>query len=115
MVMVAGMVEQPTLGKSAEERRDRWRELSRILEKVGRVGLRGISADELIDLGRLYRRAAADLARARTAGLDPREIQFLNALVGRAYGYVYTSQTRGFASIVTFFTREFPQTVRRCF
>jgi uncharacterized membrane protein SpoIIM required for sporulation len=109
------MMGQPILNKTAEERRERWRELSRILEKVGRVGLRGISSDELIDLGRLYRRAAADLARARTAGLDPREIQFLNALVGRAYGYVYTSETRGISSVKTFFTREFPQAFRRCF
>src|SRR5207247_1924666 len=49
-----------------------------------------------------------------TAGLDPREIQFLNALVGRAYGYVYTSETRGISSVRTFFMREFPQSVRRC-
>jgi uncharacterized membrane protein SpoIIM required for sporulation len=106
-------METQTRNLAAEERRRQWQELTRILDKVGRVGLRGIDADELIDLGRLYRRAAADLARSRTAGLDPREIEYLNALVGRAYGHVYTADTRGFASVKTFFAREFPQSVRR--
>jgi uncharacterized membrane protein SpoIIM required for sporulation len=107
------MMETSTQSRAAEERRRQWQELARILDKVGRVGLRGISADELVDLGRLYRRAAADLARARTAGLDRREIDYLNALVGRAYGYVYTAETRGISSVKSFFAREFPQSVRR--
>jgi uncharacterized membrane protein SpoIIM required for sporulation len=96
-----------------EERRRQWQELARILDKVDRTGLRGISAEELVDLGRLYRRAAADLGRARTAGVDPREIAYLNALVGRAYGYVYTSDPRGLASVKAFFAAEFPRSVRR--
>jgi uncharacterized membrane protein SpoIIM required for sporulation len=95
------------------DQQQQWQELSRILDRVGRVGLRQISAEELIDLGRLYRRAAADLARARSAGTDPRQIEYLNALVGRAYAIVYTAETRGSASVRTFFAREFPQSVRR--
>jgi uncharacterized membrane protein SpoIIM required for sporulation len=97
-----------------ETQQRQWQELARILDKVDRQGLRGLQAEELIDLGRLYRRAAADLARARTAGLDPRQIQQLNGLVGRAYAHVYTTETRGAGSVAAFFTREFPQSVRRC-
>jgi uncharacterized membrane protein SpoIIM required for sporulation len=97
-----------------EAQQKQWQELSRILDRVQRVGLRGLSPDELLDLGRLYRRAAADLARARSAGVDPRQIEQLNALVGRAYAHVYTTETRGSAGIVAFFAREFPQSVRRC-
>ena len=44
-----------------------WHELARILDKVDSQGLRRLQAEELIDLGRLYRRAAADLAD----GLEP--------------------------------------------
>lgn len=95
------------------DQHQQWQELSRILDRVGRVGLRQISAEELVDLGRLYRRAAADLARARAAGTDPRQIEYLNGLVGRAYAIVYTAETRGSASVTAFFAREFPQSVRR--
>jgi uncharacterized membrane protein SpoIIM required for sporulation len=112
IVIVAGMV--PTPKPITETQQRQWQELARILDRVQKGGLRQLSPEELIDLGRLYRRAAADLARARASGLDARQIEHLNALVGRAYAYVYTTETRGRSSIVTFFAREFPQSVRRC-
>ena len=49
---------------TTEAQQKQWRELSRILDRVQRVGLRGLSPDEILDLGSLYRRAAADLARS---------------------------------------------------
>lgn len=54
------------------------------------------------------------MARARASGLDPRQIEYLNALVGRAYAHVYTAETHGGASIVAFFARDFPRSVRHC-
>ena len=37
------MTETPFSNRATEERRQQWQELARILDKVGRLGLRGIA------------------------------------------------------------------------
>ncbi|HUT75388.1 MAG TPA: stage II sporulation protein M [Armatimonadota bacterium] len=76
-------------------------------------GLRGLSEDELLEFGRLYRRAVSALSHARAYGLDPRELEHLNWLVGRAYGLLYVTESSGWAGVRRFFRAELPQTLRR--
>jgi uncharacterized membrane protein SpoIIM required for sporulation len=78
-------------------------------------GLKRLSSEEVLELGRLYRRAASDLSQARSLGLNPGEVALLNGLVGRAYGLIYTPERGGVASVAAFFTRDFPACLRRNF
>jgi uncharacterized membrane protein SpoIIM required for sporulation len=89
-----------------------WQKLAEILHQIDRRGLRALSTQELLDFGRLYRRAASDLSFARTHGLEPNITDYLNQLVGRAYGHVYMAETKGFSAIPSFFLHDFPAAVR---
>jgi len=93
-------------------RRTQWQRLSEILDQIDRRGLKGLSSDELLEFGKLYRRAASELSFTRAHGLDPNLTNSLNQLVGRAYGHVYRAETKGFSAILDFFLTEFPATAR---
>ncbi len=87
--------------------------LAGMLDKIEASGLRRLSEDELLIFGRLYRRAASALSAARSHGVQDAEIERLNRLVARAYGHLYTAESKGWPSIRTFFKKEFPQSFRR--
>jgi len=90
------------------------RRLAELVEKAGRLrGLRGLSEEELLEFGRLYRRAASHLAHARAHGLNASELEYLNWLVGRAYGLLYVTESAGLRSVGRFFASDLPQTFRR--
>jgi uncharacterized membrane protein SpoIIM required for sporulation len=62
-----------------------------LLARAERLRVGGLAFDELRELGRLYRRAAARLARLRDGGDDPEAVRHLNALCVRGYGFLYAS------------------------
>ena len=102
--------------RSALFRREReagWRELESLVDKVERGGLRSLSAAELHRLPTLYRAAVSALAVARATILDKALLDYLTALVGRAYMCVYASRRHPLDEIADFFLRRFPQTVRK--
>ena len=76
-------------------RRDAWERLETLVERAQGARLSALSNDELHELGTLYRRASADLARAQTrynttlAGQEL--VRTLNALVRRAHGQIYAA------------------------
>lgn len=76
-------------------------------------GLGGLSKLEVREFGELYRRAAADLAIARSETRDPKLINYLNSLVIRAHGRIYRAESQGTSLIATFFAEDLPQTFRR--
>jgi uncharacterized membrane protein SpoIIM required for sporulation len=93
-------------------RRDAWQRLDDLLGRAG-AGLAGLSADELRDLGRLYRQAAADLALARRDLPTHQVVPFLNALVARGHAAIYReSGAGGAARVRAFFAAGFPQAFR---
>jgi uncharacterized membrane protein SpoIIM required for sporulation len=98
-----------------QDRAQAWRRLQELEDRALRAGLRRLSSAEVLELGRLYRRAASDLSQARSLGLDPGEVALLNGLVGRAYGLIYTPERGGVGSLAAFFTRDFPACLRRNF
>lgn len=83
-----------------------------LLDLVDRQGLPSLTDDELLELGRLYRRTSSALSRARSLGLESRETEQLNRLVARAYAQVYVGEPRRPGSVMMFFLREFPRTVQ---
>ena len=75
--------------------RAQWQRLDELVERAHKQKLGSLSDDELHELGILYRRAAADLARAQTrlsATHAGRElIRSLNDLVLRAHALLYSA------------------------
>ena len=100
------------MNRFLEHEKDNWRRLEDLLGMLRGSGLRGLSRMEVREFGELYRRAAADLATARAETRDLKLINYLNSLVIRAHGKIYRSESNGRATIVRFFTREFPETFR---
>jgi uncharacterized membrane protein SpoIIM required for sporulation len=95
------------------DQRQRWQELTALLERLDRRGVESFSAAELKRLGRLYRHVTIDLSRARADADDPDLIRYLNALAARAHGHVYRARPVEVAALGRFVTGGFPRLVRR--
>lgn len=92
-------------------KRASWERLTTLLNRAS-SGLVGLSAEELQELGRLYRQATSDLAVARRDFPTHPVSDYLNGLVARAHGQVYREKSARLQQIVTFFTHTFPHTFR---
>ena len=93
-------------------RRAGWERLDALLARAG-AGLGGLSAEELRELGRLYRQAASDLAVARRDLPGHPVVAFLNGLVARGHAAVYReSGAGGAARVRAFFAADFPRAFR---
>src|SRR5215203_3157736 len=104
--------------KSAQFRKEReqaWRELEGLLDRVENKGLPSLSAEELNRLPILYRSAVSSLSVASAISLDKNLLDYLNALVGRAYVCVYGAKRRVGDAVAEFFRFQFPWVVRRYF
>ncbi|MDQ3814235.1 MAG: stage II sporulation protein M [Armatimonadota bacterium] len=94
-----------------------WQRLNELVDKAQRTGLTALSDDELHELGALYRRAAADLARAQTryasttAGREL--VRSLNDLVLRAHVQVYSAPAPQPVRALHFLLYGFPAAFRR--
>lgn len=99
-----------------EKRKAVWQRLEALIGRVrGKRALRQLSRDEVRELGRLYRRAAADLAIARVESNDQRLVNYLNSLVIRAHGEIYRTEAKGVRNIIDFYRYEYPAIFRRTF
>ncbi|NTV99802.1 MAG: stage II sporulation protein M [Oscillochloris sp.] len=92
-------------------KRSSWERLSTLLDRAG-ASMAALSADEIQDLGRLYRQASSDLAIARRDFSQHQVSTYLNSLVARGYGAIYREDRRRGGRFVTFFCSMFPQTFR---
>jgi len=91
-----------------------WERLEALLARAGRRGLRELQAQELFELGRLYRWTTSDLAYAQGHEFDPQIVHYLNRLTARAHAHVYGSTVEtSRARIARFFTQTFPAEFRR--
>lgn len=97
-----------------ERRSQTWQRLDALLRRLERRAARTLAADEILELGRLYRATTSDLAYAQGRGFDSALLEYLNRSVARAHARVYarSSQT-GLARIADFYARTFPREFRR--
>lgn len=93
-------------------KRPNWQRLESLLSKTQSARLQSLSAEELYELGRLYRQATSDLAVARREFPQHRVTEFLNGLVGRAHGAVYRNEATTWSRLREFVLVTFPQTWR---
>jgi len=90
-----------------------WTDLSKLLARAEKQGLRSLSAQEIHRLASLYRSVSADLARARTQQVSKRLTQDLQQLTGRAYSQVYQgSRRQEWQAVLDFYRWGFPETVQ---
>jgi uncharacterized membrane protein SpoIIM required for sporulation len=83
-----------------------------MVAKLEAGGVEALTADELARLPSLYRNAASSLAVARAISLDQSLLDYLGALVARAYVAVYGNRRRAGEAIAEFFRVRFPRAVR---
>lgn len=95
-----------------DQKKDNWQRLEELLAMRGGSGLRSLSRIEVREFGELYRRAATDLAIARSESRDPKLINYLNSLVIRAHGRIYRAENEGLGMITEFFLHQLPITFR---
>jgi uncharacterized membrane protein SpoIIM required for sporulation len=96
-----------------KQRKNAWQRLEELLKLLDRSSLVRLGREEVRELGRIYRRTASDLAIARAESRDPRVVIYLNSLVIRAHGRIYSADAQGGNRVRLFFTRELPRTFRR--
>lgn len=103
--------------KSAQFRRERessWRELEGLVERLLARGPGALSAAELHRLPSLYRAAVSALSVARAISLDRALLDYLTALVSRAYVAIYgTRRAAAVRAVAQFFRLDLPRTFRR--
>ena len=82
-----------TAERFVARKRDSWEEFRTAAERLERGGLSQLPAAEIPGFAARYREVAADLARARTYGVDPQVVAYLERLVGAGHTVLY--QARG--------------------
>ena len=92
-----------------------WRRLEELLVIIKDRSIERLAPDEILEFGRLYRQAAAELSYHRTHEADQEQLVYLNDLVGRCYPYVYAAPRRPWPSARRFFCADFPVAFRRHF
>ena len=90
------------------DHKDNWQRLENLLDILETSSLRGLTRMEVREFGELYRRAATDLAIARSETRDPKLINYLNSLVIRAHGKIYRAENQGASLIWDFFRQRLP-------
>ncbi len=89
-----------------------WKRLSALCD-IAERGIKKMTAEELREFIRLYRRVSTDLAIARTQSSNAPLINFLNDLVGRAYGILYRAPRKPLQKVLYEAVATAAQTMRR--
>jgi uncharacterized membrane protein SpoIIM required for sporulation len=101
-----------TLDEFVASRQPSWARLEALLARAGGERVR-LDAQELADLGRLYRHATADLALAQRDFAGQRVTVYLNQLVGRAHALLYRDQPLQWRRLRDFYAAGFPRLYRQ--
>jgi uncharacterized membrane protein SpoIIM required for sporulation len=95
------------------QRRPVWRELEAMLEQVETSGLGSLDEDQVVEFGRLYRRASSDLNQAQTFVTGDATVHYLNELAARAYVAVYGKTRIDLWGLFVFLVWGHPSVFRR--
>ena len=93
-----------------------WTELETMLDKIEKGPDQRMNLKRLKRFHYLYQRASSDLAKIMTFSAEPNIRQYLESLVGRAYGEIHETRDKSVRVAPTsWFFGTFPQTFRRHF
>ncbi|MBK8799191.1 MAG: hypothetical protein IPM07_24090 [Anaerolineales bacterium] len=94
-----------------QRRRTSWQRMETLLQQAG-ADPRRLSAQELDELGLLYRSLTSDLALAQRDFPQQQVTRYLNQLVGRAHTLIYRGEPLRRRQLTHFYQRGFPQLYR---
>ena len=98
-------------------RKPHWDRLEILVQALASGSPVQLKAPDILDIGRLYREATADLARLqafRKEGSHPEDLEvYLNQLVARSYGQIYRRPSSGWGSLWGFLRSTVPKTFRQ--
>ena len=94
-------------------RRPEWDRLEKLLTRAGTSRIGGLRPAEVLSLAGLYRRATADLARARRDWPTEPVAAYLNGLVARGHAAIYRQGGNLAERIAVFYRLTLPQTYRQ--
>jgi len=105
-----------SIHKFIETRRSRWENLESLVQVLEKGRMGQLKGGEILQMGRLYREATADLARLqafRDPNSAPEELEvYLNQLVARSYAQIYRTPSPGWDSLWRFLASTFPKVFR---
>jgi uncharacterized membrane protein SpoIIM required for sporulation len=101
------------MNRFISDHKDNWQRLEDLLSILETSSIKGLSKMEVREFGELYRRAATDLAIARSETRDVKLVNYLNSLVIRAHGKIYRAESQGANLVRNFFAEDFPRAFRR--
>ena len=90
-----------------------WARLEALSTRATRGRLSELTPTEIEELGRLYRQASSDLARARRDYPADRLTLYLNRLVATSYTAIYREGGWSWRRIARFYSTDFPRLVRK--
>jgi uncharacterized membrane protein SpoIIM required for sporulation/uncharacterized RDD family membrane protein YckC len=95
----------------AARKRERWDAFERLADRAARRGLDSFDSHELPDFAARYREMAADLARARTYGVDAATLARLERLAAAGHNALYRDERRAWRRLWVVLARECPAAV----
>ena len=93
------------------QKREGWETFRALAARAERLGLKQLGAAEIPGFAAQYREVASDLARARTYGVDPRVLEYLERVVSAGHNALYGRHTGQRVPIVRLALRELPAAV----
>ncbi len=97
----------------AARKRPRWAEFQVLADRAARHGLDSFASTELPDFAARYREVAADLARARTYGVDDATLQHLERLAAAGHNALYRDERGTWRRVWEVLARECPAAIRQ--
>ena len=92
-------------------KRETWEAFHTVATRVERTGVGALPPGEIPVFAARYREIAADLARARTYGVDPRVVEYLERLVSAGHNALYRSRGRRRPPLWRYVVADFPAAV----
>src|SRR5213593_2096980 len=100
-----------TAERFVAKKRDGWEAFHTMATRVERAGVGALQPGEIPGFAARYREVAADLARARTYGVDARVIEYLERVVSTGHNALYRARGRGRTPVLRYLLRDFPAAV----
>ena len=100
----------------AQKKQADWDKLAQIVRKANSAaGKRSLTPEQLLSLGSLYRRASADLARARRHAVSQDLVDYLNSQVGQAHSVLYGADVSSnpLRAVLDFYIYDFPAVLQK--
>jgi uncharacterized membrane protein SpoIIM required for sporulation/uncharacterized RDD family membrane protein YckC len=100
-----------TAERFVARKRAQWEAFHAVATRVERSGVGALPPGEIPAFAARYREIAADLARARTYGVDARVVEYLERLVSAGHNALYRARGRSRPPLGRYLLQDFPAAV----